>query len=87
VAAHECQWETLDEDFKEGTRLLDIAQLVDKDVARESHLAGELCFEAGKFHRALRCLNLAQDHYERMEREEDAALVADMISEIQAQLT
>jgi hypothetical protein len=35
----------------------------------------------------LRSLKLSMDHYERMEREEDAAQVADMIFEIEEQLT
>jgi serine/threonine protein kinase/tetratricopeptide (TPR) repeat protein len=87
VAAHEKNWAALDKDFIEGARLLTQAQLVDKDVARESHLAGQLCFSAGEFQRALRSLKLSMDHYERMEREEDAAQVADMIFEIEEQLT
>ena len=87
VAAHEKNWEALDRHFQEGERLLTQAQLVDKDVARESHLAGQLCFAAGEFQRALRSLRLSLDHYERMEREEEAAQVADIIFEIEEQLT
>lgn len=85
VAAHEQNWNALDRDYEEGTRLINKAQLVDKDVARESLLVGQLCFTAGQSSRALRSLKLSLEHYERMECEEESAQVADLIERIEAQ--
>jgi serine/threonine protein kinase/tetratricopeptide (TPR) repeat protein len=85
VASHEQNWAALDRHYEEGTRLINKAQLVDKDVARESLLAGQLCFKAGQSSRALRSLKLSFEHYERMECEEESAQVADLIETIETQ--
>jgi len=82
VATHERNWTAWDNHFDEGVRLIASAGLIDRDVAREAQLAGVLCIAAGENTRALRALNLALDHYERMDRSEDAAIVSDLISEI-----
>ena len=82
VATHERNWTAWDNHFDEGVRLIASAGLIDWDVAREAQLAGVLCIAAGENTRALRALNLALDHYERMDRSEDAAIVSDLISEI-----
>ena len=77
-------WEDWDTNFEIGTKLLDDAGIVDTDVAREARMAGEVCLKNGETTRGLLALKLSHSHFERMEREEEAAILQDLIEEVQA---
>ena len=67
-------------------RSLEEAGIIDTDAARAARLSGETCFAQGQPERALKALNLSLSNYQRMEREEDAAVVLDIIGEGEALL-
>ena len=67
--------------------MIESAGRLDKDVAREARLAGELCIEKGELDRAQNALELSRSQYERMEREDEAAIVHDLITVTEEQLS
>ena len=86
VAAHESNWNDWDKNFQMGSEILEEAGIIDTDAARAARLSGEACFARGQPERALKALNLSLSNYQRMEREEDAAIVLDIIGEVEALL-
>lgn len=86
VAAHEADWDDWDRNFQKGSEMLEGTGTIDTDAARAARLSGEACFAKGQSDRALKALHLSLSNYQRMEREEDAAIVLDIIEEVEAML-
>ena len=75
-----------DRNFQKGSEMLEGTGTIDTDAARAARLSGEACFAKGQSDRALKALQLSLSNYQRMEREEDAAIVLDIIEEVEAML-
>jgi tetratricopeptide (TPR) repeat protein len=84
VETHDGQWAEWDARFKVGVGLLEETGFVDVDVARTFELIGEAALAAGEVQRARISLQLSEQHWEELERAEEAARVADLMAEIEA---
>ena len=84
VEAREGHWEAWEQEFQNGLDLLQATGFVDVDVARALEQGGGVALAAGEADRARRSLELAQQHWEHLEREESAARVGDLLAEVAA---
>jgi len=66
-------WDRFDVELRQAVRKLADTGLVDQDVARFAHRAGEACVAAGEVERARRVFVLARDQWVTMGRFDEAA--------------
>ena len=82
IAAHRKDWSGWDYSFKKATELLNESGFIDVDVARGAQKAAEEALHCGETARAVQALKLSLFHWEQMEREVEAAVVLDLLSEL-----
>lgn len=82
IAAHRQDWAAWDHSVSKAKEMLDASGFIDVDVARGAQLAAKEAINRGETDRAIQALKLSMFHWEQMEREEEAAVVLDLLSEL-----
>jgi tetratricopeptide (TPR) repeat protein len=74
------EWERC---FEAGCRLIGETGFFDVDIARAAQLGGEVLLSKGQIDAAQQSLIFARDHWESLERNDEAAALTDMLLELQ----
>ena len=74
------EWERT---FEEGCRLIGETGFFDVDIARAAQLGGEVLLAKGQIDSARTSLEFARNHWESLERNDEAAAITDMLLELE----
>ena len=69
--------------FQEGRRLIEDTGFFDVDIARATQLGGEVLLSKGQMDEARQSLEYARDHWESLERHDEAAVLNDILLELE----
>lgn len=76
------EWDVWDQRYEQLTQDLEQFKIVDEDLARPLHRAGEICADARHSDRARDVLQIALEQWQALQKEDEAARVRDRLERI-----